>query len=605
MKRISLLVVPLSIVLFAPPADPQAPKPPFQQRWVWAVTNLQHDNQADELIALIQRAARSGFNGLVLSDYRLNFLERVPEGYFKNVARVRQAADAAGVEIIPCVFPIGTSNGLLVHDPDLAEGVPVRDAPFVVDGRSVVPLRDFETEFQNGGLEQVSGHRFAGFSQQEAPGKRTFADRDESHGGRFSCRVEHAGRARHVAAGTPEVPKLIDVLDVNETSRKVDKIMKSDKSEKSDGSLLAQQIRVRPNACYRFSAWVKTRDLQPPVVRLAAVASTGFQRQLTYQSTPVEPTQDWTQIDVAFNTLDETVVTLGVSQPGGRDGTFWIDDLAIEELSLVNVLRRPGCPFSVTDLSGKKVYEEGKDYLPVRDDKLGRVPYPGEYEFHHPGAKLELTENSRIRDGQRLHVNWYHPIIIRDREVACCLAEPKLADLLREQAKRVNDLFKPRIFFMLHDEARVIGWCKACRDSHKTPAELLAANVRSCVEILKEINPRAGVVVWSDMFDPYHNAVRSGYYFVNGPLTDSWKGLPDGVAVANWNVAKPTDSLKWFAELGHGQIIAGHYDGDGSDVLRKWWEAAQGVRGVTGFMYTTWRGDYSQLETCGKMLRGE
>jgi len=602
MKRIALLVVPLSIVLLTPPAAPQAPKPPFQQRWVWAVSNLQHDNQADELIALIERAGKCGFNGLVLSDYRLNFLERMPEGYFKNVARVRRAADAAGVEIIPCVFPIGTSNGLLVHDPDLAEGVEVRDAPFVVNGRSVVPLRDFGTELLNGGLEQVSGHSFAGFSQQDAPGKRTFVDRDESHGGRFSCRVEHA---RRVAPNALDTSRELDTPGVLDTSTRIDKILKSGKSGHSGGAILAQTVRVRPNACYRFSAWVKTRDLQPAAVRLTAAGSTGFQRPLTFQDTPVEPTQDWTQIDVAFNTFDETEITLGVSEPGSRDGTLWIDDLALEELSLVNVLRRPGCPFTVSDLSGKNVYEEGKDYLPVRDDKLGRSPYPGEYEFRHPGPKLELTENSRIRDGQRLHVSWYHPVIVREREVACCLAEPKVAALLREQAKRVNDLFRPRIFFMLHDEDRVIGWCKACRDSQKTPGELLAANVGRCVAILKEVNPAAGVVVWSDMFDPFHNAVRSGYYFVNGALTNSWKGLPAGVAVANWNAVKPTDSLKWFAEQGHGQIIAGHYDGSGTDVLRKWWEAAQGVRGVTGFMYTTWRGDYSQLEACGKLLRGE
>ena len=114
MKRISLLVVPLAIVLFTLPAVPQAPKPPFQQRWVWAMYDLQAEKQADELVTLIERAGKCGFNGVVLSDYRLNFLDRMPASYFQNVARVRRAADAAGVEIIPCVFPVGSGNGLLV-----------------------------------------------------------------------------------------------------------------------------------------------------------------------------------------------------------------------------------------------------------------------------------------------------------------------------------------------------------------------------------------------------------------------------------------------------------------------------------------------------------
>jgi hypothetical protein len=567
MKRLTLLVVLLSVVLLTPPAVPQPSKPLFEQRWVWAVYTLRDDKQADDLIALIQRAGKCGYNGVVLSDYGFNFLERMPEGYFKNAARVRHAADAAGVEIIPCVFPIGSSNGLLVHDPNLAEGMEVRDAPFVVDGRVAGLLKDYDTVLNNGGLEQVKGHSFAGFTHQDGPGKTTFADRDEYHDGRISCRVEYG------------------------------------KGHRPGNVRLARAVRVRPNACYRFSAWVKTRDLRPASVYLTVNAA-DFNRPLTYQATPVQPTQDWTRIGVTFNSLDQVEVLLSAGQQGGQSGIFWLDDLALEELALVNVLRRPGCPLTVTDRTGKVRYEEGKDFLPVRDEKLGVVPYPGEYDFTHPGAKLELTPNTRIRDGQRLLVSWYHPVIIHENQVMCCLAEPKVAELLREQAKRVNDLLQPKTFFMTHDEARVMGWCKACRASHKAPGELLAANASRCVEIVKEVHPGAKVVVWSDMFDPYHNSVRSGNYFVSGSLLNSWLGLPAEVAVVNWNRSRPADSLKWFAEQGHPQILAGHFDG-GPESWQRWQEARQGVPGVGGFMYTTWRGDYSQLEAYGKVLRGE
>src|SRR5258707_6694178 len=47
----------------------------------------------------------------------------------------------------------------------------------------------------------------------------------------------------------------------------------------------------------------------------------------------------------------------------------------------------------------------------------------------------------------------------------------------------------PATFFMSHDEIRVAGWCRACQSSGQTPGQLLAANARRCVEILKEINP--------------------------------------------------------------------------------------------------------------------
>jgi hypothetical protein len=185
----------------------------------------------------------------------------------------------------------------------------------------------------------------------------------------------------------------------------------------------------------------------------------------------------------------------------------------------------------------------------------------------------------------------------------CCLTEPKVYDLLRDQARRVNELFQPRTFFMSHDEIRVANWCKTCQESGKTPGELLAANVRRCVEMIREVNPKARVVVWSDMFDPHHNAVDH-YYLVNGTLEGSWKGLPADVIVANWNGGKAHQSLQFFADQGHEQIIAGYYDSDLGN-LRKWEEAARGVPRVTGFLYTTWQHRYGDLEAYGRALQGK
>ena len=64
---------------------------------------------------------------------------------------------------------------------------------------------------------------------------------------------------------------------------------------------------------------------------------------------------------------------------------------------------------------------------------------------------------------------------------------------------------------------------------------------REVLAIVKEVNPTAEVVIWSDMFDPNHNAVEK-YHLVNGPLTGSWEGLPKEVIVANWNSGKAAAS---------------------------------------------------------------
>jgi hypothetical protein len=552
------LVLAASFAVAARGAD--QPKPRFSQRWVWVMSNLLVDKQADFVTDLIERAGKAGYNGLVLSDFKLNFLERMPRSYFKNVERVKAAAARHKIEIIPCVFPIGYSEGLLRHDPNLAEGMPA-ETPFVVKGRSAIFIAG-KAQLRNGGFEDVKGDRFLGFGFQDDPGKVTFADRTVTHGGKISCRIQ----------------------DIKKGS--------------SGNGRVIQQVKVRPHACYRLSCWVKTRDLRPGGFSMLARGK----RQLTFHEAHLKPTQDWTQLETVFNSLDETDVSIYAGQWGGGSGTLWLDDFVLEELALVNVLRREGCPLVVASEDGKTVYKEGKDFEPVRDPLLGRVPYEGIYSFGHKGAAVRLTESSRIMDGDSLRVSWYHPVLIHGEQIMCCLTAPKVYEVLRDQARRVNDLFKPATFFMSHDEIRVANWCRTCQAAGKTPGALLASNALRCIDILKKLNPRARIVVWSDMFDPNHNAVKKDYYLVNGSLEGSWKGLPADVIIANWNGGKSAKSLKWFADRGHQQIVAGYYDTDISS-LQKWAEAAKNVTGVTGFMYTTWQTKYDDLETFGKALQ--
>jgi hypothetical protein len=327
-------------------------------------------------------------------------------------------------------------------------------------------------------------------------------------------------------------------------------------------------------------------------------------RSLTYTEGGIATTQDWKHVEVVFNSLDHDAVNLYAGVWGRGKGTLWIDELAIEELGLVNVIRRPGCPLVVASDDGRTIYQEGRDYLPVADPKLGNVPFAGEYDTAHAPAPLRLASGSRLRNGQLVRVSWYHPILTHGAQVMCCPSEPKTYELLRAQARRVVELLRPRTVFMSHDEIRVMNWCKACQDRRLTPGQILADNVRRCTAILRELDPKIEPVVWSDMFDPWHNAVAS-YYLVNGTLAGSWEGLARDVTVANWNGGKMRTSLEFFADRGHRQVIAGYYDVDDLSGFTGWDAAARGVKGVDGFMYTTWSEKFRLLEEYGRAMRSD
>jgi hypothetical protein len=133
-----------------------------------------------------------------------------------------------------------------------------------------------------------------------------------------------------------------------------------------------------------------------------------------------------------------------------------------------------------------------------------------------------------------------------------------------------------------------------------TPGQILADNVRRCADILRTADPGKPVYVWSDMFDPFHNAAKTGPYYLvkgDGPWYDSWQGLPKDVIVANWNMqtGKCVESLRHFDGLGNRQILAGYYDDDPAR-MTAWLHDAAGIHGLSGVMYTTWQQNYGDLE---------
>jgi hypothetical protein len=244
------------------------------------------------------------------------------------------------------------------------------------------------------------------------------------------------------------------------------------------------------------------------------------------------------------------------------------------------------------------VYEEGKDYEPIRDPML----HP--WIAYHEAPVIRPTAASRIKDAQRLRVSYYHPIIVYEDRLTSCVSEPKIFEEWRDEVKRTDTLLKPAAFLMSHDEMRVMNWCALCRSRKMTPGELLADNVRRAAQIIRDIRPDAGIWAWSDMFDPMHNAVDD-YYAVNGSLKGSWKGLDKDVGIVNWHGGLEGKNCTFFADLGLRQILSGYYDSDeDGQRIARWLNNVKDVPGIVGAMYTTWEDKYGAMDDWAKSAWG-
>lgn len=493
-----------------------------RELWLYYATDLADSSNVTRLEGVWTRAAAAGYSRVILADSKFSRLAEMDSAYFGRVRRVRELAARLGLEIIPGVFPMGRSNGVLARDPNLVEALPVRDALFEV----------------------------------------------------------HHGEARLRADPPVRFAARPDVVDGEvQLERGIARIRDPRRRAR-----LMYRVAVAPFRCYQISVWARTQDFTgTPMVRvLAAGKPLHFARKLGVRST-----QDWTLHTLAFHSLDHSEVAIYLGSFGPARGELDWSRWSIDETGPFNVVRRVGTPFETPGLV------EGRDYEPVVDPGLGTRPWRGQYdEWHEP-----IAIHTRLPEGTRFRASWYQAAVLFGGQVTCCLSDSALLPRLADEAARVRTAWGAKSFMMMHDEIRALNWDRSCTSRGLTPGRILADHARACAALLRG----SRVFVWSDMFDPHHDAVDDGYY-VNGNLAGSWEGLPPEVGIVNWNAAHARESLRFFARRGHAQVLAGYYDGRPEDV-RRWIAAAAGVDRVTAIMYTTWQGRFDDLEAFAREVR--
>ena len=501
--------------------------------WMYLATNLLVDEKRDETISLLERASKAGYTHCLITDSKFSRLSELPERYFSNVEKVKAAAVATHIELVPTVCPVGYSNDLLFKNPNLIEGMPVKDCPMVVQNGEARVEADPALKIKGGDFGE---------------GAKGWGWHDENI---------------FFEKGTAE-----------------------SRDPQGKNSRLSQIIHLQPWRQYHVSVRVRSKDYKGN----AEVKILAGDKSLQFDHLKVAPTQDWTTHHAVFNSQANTEANLYLGCWDGSTGQLWWDDVVLEECPLVNLVRRDQAPLHVRTAEGKELVE-GKDFEPLSDPLLGTKPYNGCFTVYHQPPVLKV----KLPDGAKLLVSYFHGVTVHDDQANLCVSEPEAIKLLQDQIRRVHDLFKAKGYFMSHDEIRVFNWSELPRGKKMSAGELLAQNVRTCIAALKQTNPSGKIYVWGDMFDPNHNAHKD-YYLVNGDLTGSWEGLDRDVIMVPWAFELREKSMAFFAGRGHHQLMAGYYDDDAASNARGWMETAKATKQVDAIMYTTWKQDYSQLE---------
>jgi hypothetical protein len=528
----------------------------FADRFVWIFGwGLEKDSDVSEISRILEAAGKHRLNGAVVS-FDLDTLCKKSPDYFKRLDQIKKSCDDNHLELIPSIFSVGYGGGALAHNRNLAEGLPVQDAPFLVKGGEARLAETNEVDFKNGGFEEFNGNNFKGFDFCDQPGEISFADTETRHSGKASLRLE-----------------------------------KFTANQYGHGRVM-QSVSVQPHRCYRVSVWVKTENLEPAnAFRIQVLAG---DRALAPRDFHVPATSDWRKLTMLFNSLELDKVSLYAGLWGGKAGKIWLDDWSVEEVGPVNVLHRPGTPVKVLNADGSLVYSEGKDYAPLQDAQLN--PFRDDTE----AMPLKVLPGGRIHDGDRLRVSWYHSMLINDSQVTVCMAEPELYEIFDHEAKLLAEHLQPRSVLLNADEIRMGGTCQACQG--RNMGELLGECITREAAILRNHIPSVELYIWSDMLDPNHNA-HGKYYLVNGDFTDSWIHVPKNLIMAVWGGEPREASLRFFADQGFRTLVACYYDAPDLKDVEGWLQIARQTRKVRGFMYTPWEKKYELLPDFGDLLR--
>jgi hypothetical protein len=435
----------------------------------------------------------------------------------------------------------------------------VEDALFVVDNGKARFVGDSAVSIANSGFERYEGNRLMDYRFHDRPGEVSFVDKKVYRGGKASLRFENFGRYEHGHA----------------------RVM--------------QEVEVQPHRCYRISCLVRTESLAPEgCFRATILAPDG--RSLAPWDPKVPSTTDWRKVVLGFNSLDYDKVRIYLGAWGGGSGRFWVDDLEIEEVGLLNVLRRPGTPIRVRDEETGVLYTEGRDFARIEDPKLN-------FRFDHNPPAIGIRPASRIKNGRRLRVSYYHGMAINRGQVSVCMSEPKVYEIWKRQIKQLHERLAPHKYLLSMDEIRAGGACRSCKKRGLTMAQILGDCVTQQVGMIRNVNPDAEVLIWSDMFDPNHNA-RADYYLVDGYFTESWNYIPKDLVIVCWYYNKRSESLGFFSSLGFRTLAGAYYDGDTLDNPRGWLDVLEHTPGADGIMYTTWRNKYELLAPFGDLVSG-
>lgn len=416
-------------------------------------------------------------------------------------------------------------------------------------------------QIKNGGFEIFKGNNAAEFRFHDKPGIISYIDNNVFHDGNTSLRFENfSSENRH-----GRVCKTIDVIAFRQ---------------------------------YILSCWIKTEEFKQSGDFMLQIYSVPKKEEknmkhLGLKKFSMAETEEWTKVDVCFNSMDNNQVCFFGGTWHGENGSFWIDDINLNQGSMLNLLRREGTPLTIKLASGE-ILKEGSDYRYLEDNNLN-------FKSEHTSPVVEILSENKVKQGDKLSVSFYHGLSWGKSQVCISMSEEEVYEIWKKQLSKISNILTPDYYFLHMDEIRQGGTDKSDLKRDMTMAKILGNCITKQYNLIKQTNSNAKVVIWSDMLDPNHNA-HQDYCQARGDFTNSLDYIPKDIKIVCWNFNKRKLSTLHFTKKGFQIIGAVYYDDPNLDSSISWLKTLAEYNNAIGIMFTTWQNNYDLLDNFGVLL---
>ncbi len=426
-----------------------------------------------------------------LAAHKMNVLFLVENGaFFRDEGAWLDAhrelfayARARFVEPVPRLCSISTVSPFPF---ELAEGWPTVDERFTFDDADLaVPELPPVERIPNGGFEQDEDGDGVpdGWTVRSVPGAEWQLDDSRTYAGRYAMRL---------AIAEPVTTSNQAVLSVT-----------------------VDDIVPESHYCVWSKAW--TQDIEAVEPQLTVYVRDTMGNVAVLQSDTTRSTGRWIDFGVCLRTpANPDRLTVYARQQSPGTGTLWLDEVHMERMDggLRNVIRGAGTDIQLTDRTGQRHYELGRDYAILNGQQQGKI-LPTLKPF-----AIQRLASGAIAPGETVLVSYdayYAYALSRYWSSAPCLAcESLYTDFLEPAIDRLTSLLQPTIINIDADEIRGFYRDSRLTTRFASNAEAIAYWANRIRDYVAARDPQCRLWLWDDMVSPFHNGGIADYQVAYG-----------------------------------------------------------------------------------------